>query len=59
MMIVRVELSTMTGCTVCLLDTVVISGDDICCSVGFGTLVGMFSAMGSELLMKYAIRCPL
>ena len=31
-MIVRVELSSMSGCTVCL-DTVVISGDDVCCSV--------------------------
>ena len=30
-MIVRVELSTMSGCSV--LDTVVISGDDVCCSV--------------------------
>ena len=29
-MIVRVELSPMSGCTVC---TVVISGDDVCCSV--------------------------
>ena len=25
-----------------MLDTVVISGDDVCCSVGFGTLVGVF-----------------
>ena len=25
-----------------MLDTVVISGDDICCSVVFGTLVGVF-----------------
>ena len=25
-----------------MLDTVVISGDDMCCSLGFGTLVGVF-----------------
>ena len=25
-----------------MLDTVVITGDDVCCSVVFGTLVGMF-----------------
>ena len=25
-----------------MLDTVVISGDDVCCSVLFGTLVGVF-----------------
>ena len=31
-MIVRVELSTMSGCT-SVLDTVVMSGDDVCCSV--------------------------
>ena len=31
-MIVRVELSTMSGCMVCY-DTVVISGEDVCCSV--------------------------
>ena len=48
-MIVRVELSTMSGCNVCL-DTVVISGDDVCCSVVLGTLVGVFSVMWSELL---------
>ena len=38
-MIVRVELSTMFDCSV--LDTVVISGADVCCSVVFGTLVGV------------------
>ena len=48
-MIVRVELSTMSGCKV--LDTVVISGDDVCCSVVFGTLVGVYGVMWSELLM--------
>ena len=44
-----------------MLDTVVISGDDVCCSVIFGTLVGVlvFSAMWSELLMISAISCPL
>ena len=44
-----------------MLDTVVISGDDVCCSVVFGTLVGVFvfSVMWSELLMTSAIRCPL
>ena len=51
-MIVRVELSTMSGCSV--LDTVVISGDYVCCSVVF-----VFSVMWSELLMTSAINCPL
>ena len=37
-MIVRVELSTMSDCIVCYI--VVISGDDVCCSVVVGTLVG-------------------
>ena len=42
-------------------DTEVISGDDVCCSVVFGTLVGVFvfSVMCSELLMTSAIICPL
>ena len=42
-------------------DIVVISGDDVCCSVVFGTLVGgfVFSVMWSELLMTSAISCPL
>ena len=54
-MIVRVELSTMSGCKV------VMSGDDVCCSVVFGTLVGVFvfSVMWSELLMTSDISCPL
>ena len=58
-MIVRVELSTISGCSV--LDTVVMSGDYVCCSVVFGTLVGVFvfSVMWSELLMTSAISCPL
>ena len=44
-----------------MLDTVVMSGDDGCCSVVFGTLVGVFvlSGMWSELLMTAAISCPL
>ena len=44
-----------------MLDIVVISGDDVCCSVVFGTLVGVFvfSVMWSELLMPSAISCPL
>ena len=44
-----------------VLDTVVISGDDVCCSVVFSTLVGVivFSVMWSKLLMTSAISCPL
>ena len=44
-----------------MLDTVVMSGDDVCCSVVFGTLVGVFvfSVMWSELLMTSDISCPL
>ena len=44
-----------------MLDTVVISGNDVCCSVVLGTLVGvvLFSVMWSELLMTSAISCPL
>ena len=44
-----------------MLDTVVMSGDDVCCSVVFGTLVGVFvfSVMWSELLMTSAISFPL
>ena len=38
-----------------VLDTVVMSGDDVCCSVAFGTLVVVFSGMWSELLMTSAI----
>ena len=38
-----------------------ISGEDVYCSVVFGTLVGVyvFSVMWSELLMISAISCPL
>ena len=44
-----------------VLDTVVISGEDVCCSVVFGTLVGVFvfSVMWSELLMTFASSCPM
>ena len=42
-----------------MLDTVVISGEDVCCSVVFGTLVGVFNVMWSEFLMTSAISCPL
>ena len=44
-----------------MLDTVVISGEDVCCSVVFGTLVGVFvfSVMGSAFLMTSAICCHL
>ena len=44
-----------------MLDTVVMSVEDICCSVVFGTLVGVvvFSVMWFELLMTSAISCPL
>ena len=42
-----------------MLDTVVMSGDDVCCSVVFGTLVGVFSVMWPELLMTSAISCLL
>ena len=39
----------------------VISGDDVCCSVVLGTPFGgfVFSVMSFELLMTSAIRCPL
>ena len=44
-----------------MLDTVVMSGNDVCCSVVFGTLVGVFvfSVIWSDLLMTSAISCPL
>ena len=41
-----------------MLDTVVISGDEVCCSVVLGTLVCV-NVMWSELLMTSAISCPL
>ena len=44
-----------------MLDTEVIYGDDVCCSVVFGTLVGVFvfSVMWSKLLKASDINCPL
>ena len=42
-----------------MLDTVVISGEDMCYSMVFGILVGVFSVMWSELLMTSAINCLL
>ena len=44
-----------------VIDTVVISGDDVCCNKLFGTLVGMFmaSVMWSELLITSANSCHL
>ena len=44
-----------------MLVSVVIFGDDVCCSVLFGTLVDVFvfSVIWSELLMTYVISCPL
>ena len=44
-----------------MLDTVVISGEDVCLFVGvFDTLVGVsvFSVIWSEFLMLSAISCP-
>ena len=38
-----------------MLDTVVISGEYVCYSVVYGTLVGVFIVMWSELLMTSAI----
>ena len=47
-------------CVIIYIDTVVISGDGVCCSVVFGTLgVFMFSVLWSELLMTPAISFPL
>ena len=42
-----------------MFDTVVISGDDVCCSVVFVTLVGVFvfSVIWSELMMTSTISC--
>ena len=44
-----------------MLDTVVISGEDVCCSVVFDTLVvvSVFSVMWSEWLMISDISCPI
>ena len=44
-----------------MLETVVISGEDVCCSVVFGTLVGVFvfNVMWPELLITSVISCLL
>ena len=44
-----------------MLDTVVISGEDVCCIVVFGTLAGVsvISIIWSELLITSAISYPL
>ena len=44
-----------------VLDTVVISGEYVCCSLVFSILVGVFvfSVMWPALLMTSAISCPL
>ena len=44
-----------------VLDTVMIAGDNVCCSVVFRTLVGVlvFSVIWSELLMTPVISCSL
>ena len=42
-----------------MLDTVVMSGDDVCCSVVFGTLVGVLVLCGPSLLLTSAISYPL
>ena len=43
-----------------MLDIVVISGEYVCCSVVFGSLVGgVFSVMWCKLLMSSAISCSL
>ena len=38
-----------------VLDTVVISGEDVCCSVVFGTLVGVF--VFSVMFVVYCMQC--
>ena len=42
-----------------MLDTVVISGEDVYCSGVYDTLIGVFvfSVMWSELVMTYVISC--
>ena len=53
----------MLSCPLCpvVLDTEVISGEDVCCDVVFATLIGVsvFSVKWTELLMTSAISCPL
>ena len=55
---------SVNGCVACLtvfVNCLVKSDEDVCCSVMFNTLVGvfMFSVTWSELLMTSAISCPL
>ena len=43
-----------------MLDTVVMSGDDICCSVVFGTLVGVFTSpvrTACGMFVLYCMHC--
>ena len=42
-----------------MLDTVVMSGDDVCCSVVVGTLVGVFvfSNNNNNIYLKSNIQC--
>ena len=40
-----------------MLDTVVISGEDVGCSAVFGTLVGVFMFSAMLLMMRSAISC--
>ena len=42
-----------------MLDTVVMSGDDVCCRVWHSGWGVVFSVMWSDLLMTSAISCPL
>ena len=51
----------MLSCQRCPVVKYVRQCDDVCCSVVFGTLVGVFvfSVMWSELLMTSAINCLL
>ena len=51
----------MLSCPRCPVVKCVRYRGDVCCSVVFGTLVGVFvfSVMWSELLMTSAISCPL
>ena len=37
-----------------MFDTVVMSGDDVCCSVVFGTLVGVFVFSGMWYVVRVA-----
>ena len=54
-------LSCLQYPVVSVLDSLVVSADNVCCSVVFGTLVGVFvfNVMWSELLMTSTVSCPL